>query len=157
MKPAQDVYAAIQQRLLHECERVRAGRQEMEGLAAAYNRYRDLKTEVDEHWKRINYILRLVGPERAAKIKALDRAGILSEVKHNPEQSDELRRELSIWRAIREYLRESGDARVGEIQAFLAWIGFRSVSRQAIESALKRHERTFRVRTSSHERFVSLK
>jgi hypothetical protein len=157
MKPVQDVYTNIRQRLLHECEGVRNGRQEMESLAAQYHRYRDLQAEVDSHWKRILYILRLIGPDRAAKVMASDKTGVIREATDNPSQSDDGRADLPVWKAIREYLREAGEARVGEIQSFLTWLGFENVSRQAIESALKRHERTFGVRTKGHERFVSLK
>jgi hypothetical protein len=157
MKSVQDVYISIRQRLLHECEGLRNGRNEMESLAAQYHRYRDLQAGVEAHWKRILYILRLIGPDRAAKIMGLDKTGILLEVKDNPPQSDDAHAELPVWMAIREYLREAGEARVGEIQSFLAWLGFESVSRQAIESALKRHEGTFRVRTKGHQRIVSLR
>jgi hypothetical protein len=129
----------------------------METLAAQYHRYRDLQAEVDARWKRIVYILRLIGPDRAAKIMGSDETGILLEATDTPPQSDDGRVGLPIWKAIREYLREAGEARVGEIQSFLAWLGFENVSRQAIESALKRHEGTFRIRTKRHQRIVSLR
>lgn len=157
MKSVQDAYASIRRRLLSECKGVVAGRQEMDALAAQYLRYVDCDNEVKVHWKRIAYILRLIGPDRANEIMRSEVTGILREVANNPPQSDDASVDLPLWKAMREYLREAGESRVGDIQAFLSWLGFENVTRQGIESAIKRHERTFRIRTKGHERIVSLK
>lgn len=157
MKTVQDAYASIRRRLLSECKGVVAGREEMETLAAQYLRYVDCNKQVKEHWKRILYILRLIGPDRAAEIMQSDMTGVLREAVDNPPQSDDGRVILPLWKAMREFLREAGDSRVGEIQSFLTWLGFENVTRQAIESAIKRHESRFRVRTKGRERIVSLR
>jgi hypothetical protein len=129
----------------------------MEALAAQYLRYVDCGNQVKEHWKRIVYILRLIGPDRANEIMPSDETGILREAVDNPPQSDDGRAILPLWKAMREFLREAGDSKVGEIQSFLTWLGFENVTRQSIESAIKRHESRFRVRTKGRERIVSLK
>jgi hypothetical protein len=51
----------------------------------------------------------------------------------------------------------AGESKVGTIQAFLNWIGMEDVTRQAIESALKRHSNLFEIKKKGHERYVALK
>lgn len=157
MKSIHETYASIRRRLLSECRKVLSGREEMEALAPQYFRYVDCKKDVNDRWKRIMYILRLIGPERAAEIMRSEVTGILREAVANPPQSDDGRSVLPLWKAMREHLREAGDSKIGEIQAFLTWMGFENVTRQGIESAIKRHENWFRVRTRGNERIVSLK
>ncbi len=103
------------------------------------------------------YILRLFGPDCVAKIVKSDQTGILREIADNPPQSDDGSIRLPLWKAMREYLREEGQSRVGEIQLYLESKGYTNLSRQTIESAIKRHSETFGVRTRKHERLVSLK
>jgi hypothetical protein len=157
MKPVHETDAKIRQRLLRECEGVVAERGQLEALAPQYFRYIDSKKRVKEHWKRIIYIVRLIGPERAAKIVKTDPTGILREIADNPSQSDDGKVRLPLWKAMREYLREEGDSKVGDIRAYLESKDFTNLTRQTIESAIKRHSETFSVRTARHERFVSLK
>lgn len=157
MKPVQETYAKIRQRLLRECEGVAAERAELEALAPQYFRYVDSKKRVKEHWKRISYIVRLIGSDRAAKIVGSDKTGILRELAEKPSQSNDRPPRLPVWKAMREYLREEGDSRVGDIRTFLEAADYRNVTRQTIESAIKRHNETFVVRTTRQERIVSLK
>jgi hypothetical protein len=157
MKPAHETYLKIRQRLLRECEGVKCEREELEVLAPQYFRYIDGKKRAKEHWKRILYIVRLIGPARTAKIIQSDKTGILQELAANPAESNDANAKLSLWKAMREYLREEGSSRVGDIQTFLLAVDYKHVTRQSIESAIKRHPETFTSRTSRHERVVSLR
>jgi hypothetical protein len=157
MKPVHETDAKIRQRLLRECEGVVAERERLEALAPQYFRYVDSKRRVREHWKRIMYIVRLFGLDRAAKFVKSDQTGILREIADNPSHSDDGNVCLPLWMAMREYLREEGEARVGDIRTYLESKEYAHLSRQTIESGIKRHSGTFTVRTTRHERIVSLK
>jgi hypothetical protein len=157
MKPVQEAYAAIRRRLLSKCKAVVSGRDELDALAPQYFRYIDCDKRVKEDWKRISYIFRLIGFERAAEIIQSDTTGILNEIPKQSPQYDELNAKLPLWKAMREFLRESGEAKVGDIRAFLEWMDYKPVSRQSLESAIRRHPKEFRVRTKGHERIVALR
>lgn len=158
MKPIPETDIKMRQRLLRECEGVVAERENLEDLAPHYFRYVDSEKHLREHWKRIMYIVRLLGGvDRAAKIVKLDPTGVLREIQENPPQSDDGKSRLPLWKAMREYLREEGESKLGDIRVYLESKEFTDLSRQTIESAIKRHSKTFSVRTARHERFVSLK
>jgi hypothetical protein len=157
MKPVQETYASIRRRLLSKCKGVLAEREEMESLAPQYFQYVDCEKHLHEDWKRIIYIVRLIGSDRAAEIIESDQTGILREIAGNPPQSDDASVRLSLWKAMREYLRESGESKVADIRAFLDWLGYENVTRQAIESAVKRHKTEFSARTKGRDRIVSLR
>src|ERR1700688_4409234 len=110
MKPIQETYAKIRQRLLRECEGVEGERKELEATAPQHFRHVDSKKRAKEHWKRISYIVRLIGSDRAAKIIGSDKTGILRELSENPPRSGDGKDRLPIWKAMREYLREEGDS-----------------------------------------------
>ena len=155
MKTDQDVYARIQQRLVHECESAREIQRAMTKLAAAYNRYVDLDRSLRTRRERILNIVRVMGPDRArATMKAVKGSASAEALPTENQWREKL---IPLWKAAREYLRVAGESRVGEIQGFLTWLGWQFVSRQAIESALKRHKKTFRVTTKGHERTVALR
>jgi hypothetical protein len=157
MKPINETDAKLRQRLLRECEGVVAERGIQEESAPQYLRYVDSKKRNKEHLKRIMYIVRLFGPERVAKIGKSDQTGILREIADNPAQSEDGSARLSLWKAMREYLRAEGESKTADIAAYLESKGYANLSRQTIESAIKRHSETFRVRRRKRERFVSIK
>jgi len=127
----------------------------MVNLAAAYHRYVDLEQTLEARRERIMNIVRLMGHDRA---KATMRASKSSDSAETLPTTEQWREKLlPLWKAVREYLSVAGEARVGEIQRFLTWLGWQHVSRQAIESALKRHGGTFRVRTTGKQRIVALR
>lgn len=66
------------------------------------------------------------------------------------------KKKISLWRVIREITRQSVKIRIVQLQKVLTAIGYK-VSRQAIESALATHKKTFRVSRNGRETFVSLK
>jgi hypothetical protein len=64
--------------------------------------------------------------------------------------------DLSLWEAMRSILKHSGEIQLVELQHALEPFG-QSVTRGAIESAIKTHSDVFQARTRGRERFVSLK
>jgi hypothetical protein len=157
MRTAQEVYARLQQRLLHECRNIVSKGQEMGELAAPYHRYVDLEDQVSSSRRRMSYIVGLFGPDRIEQTMKIDDTTCLRKILGLHPSPRELRKKLRLWRAVREYLRIAGKSTVTEIQVFLDWLGLERITRQAIESALKRHEDTFKVTKSGHNRYVELK
>ena len=149
---APDVERMMHQRLQHECVSMQSVRKEISELASAYNRYVDLKAEVDSRSERIQRLMAILG---ADSIQAMANDGVKDETNLQGEP-DWLREELPLWRAIMEYLIIAGQSKVGEVQAFFSAMNY-EVSRQAIESALRSHENTFRVVRKGREKYISLK
>ncbi|MGD0570169.1 MAG: hypothetical protein ABSA78_17335 [Candidatus Sulfotelmatobacter sp.] len=56
-----------------------------------------------------------------------------------------------------EYLRAAGPSKVGEIVAFLQWMGVKYAKRQSIEGVIKRNPETFRVTRKGREKFIDVK
>lgn len=149
---AADVERMMHQRLEHECASMQSVRKELAELASAYNRYVDLKTEVDSRSKRIKRLMAILGPD---SIAGLGTDEVQSELDLQGE-SDGLREELSLWRAIEEYLIIAGETKVGDVQGFFSAMNY-EVTRQAIESALRSHANKFRVVKRGREKYISLK
>jgi hypothetical protein len=147
-----DVQNMMLQRLEHECASMQSARKELSELASAYHRYVDLKTQIDERSKRIQRIIGILGTD---SIENLGSAEVRSETNLQGEP-EWLREELSLWRAIKEYLAIAGEAKVGDMQMFFSAMNY-EISRQAVESALRSHESTFRVSRRGREKYVSLK
>lgn len=163
MKPNPDIYKLMQKRLLNECRRIHSIRQEMDELASAHLRYLDLKEDLAIRRHSTSSLLGLFGPKLVAETKKMvetentEDKTYLEETLNERGAPDELREELRLWRAVREYVRLAGESSIGDIQEFLDWVGIKSVTRQAIESALRQHRETFEVAKRGHERFVALK
>ncbi len=56
-----------------------------------------------------------------------------------------------------EYLRAAGPSKVGEIVAFLQWMGVKYAKRQSIEGVIKRNPDTFTVTRKGREKFIDVK
>lgn len=152
MKLAQDIFMRLQQRLLHECRTIRSARQEMKEYSAAYLRYLDLERQLEASRHRTTIILGLLGPVHVLETMEATDADCLAEFP----APEVLRRKLRLWVAVREYLRMVGKSKVGDIQKFLSWLGMENVTRQAIESAVKRHPTSFEIKKENHERYLTL-
>jgi hypothetical protein len=64
---------------------------------------------------------------------------------------------FSLWRVIREVVRQTAEIRVYELEAHLKQFGLKKATRPAIESALVTHSKEFRIVKRGREKFVSLK
>ena len=127
----------------------------MDKLASAYNRYVDLKREIESRSNRIQRIMGVLGDEYLEATCGNDEP-IASETNLQG-HPDNLRADLPLWRAIREYLLVAGEAKVGDIYQFLETVNFEKCSRQAIESALRSHQNVFRVAKRGRDKYISLK
>jgi hypothetical protein len=130
----------------------------MKELSAAYNRYVDLKVHSKDHRKRLFYIIRLLGFDSITRAMKADGAVCFEETFETGSSTQELREKLPLWKAIREYLRVvPGKSRVCDIEAFLNSLDGKDVTRQAIDSALKRHNDRFEITNKGHASYVELK
>jgi hypothetical protein len=64
---------------------------------------------------------------------------------------------LSLWEAMKEYLQYVPEARIAETEAFFEAVQMPNANRQSMESALKRHPETFKIRKDNREKYISLK
>jgi hypothetical protein len=153
-----DAAKGMRLRLIHECERIAELRSEMEKLNSAYNRYQDLQNEALRRQKRTQRIAAVLGrdglgPAFDPKVGNLS---IVEAIDTTPSVS-ELRNELPLWEAMKEYLHHVPEARIAEMQQFFTAMGLKNANRQAIESALIQHPKTFAVKKRKREKFILLK
>lgn len=151
-----DVFNGLQQRLIHACNRVRTIRNRMTELAPFYNEFIDLRDQLKEYNEQINNLKGVFGPAYP-EVMLGDKSDVIGETSEVTPSWMEMRDSLPLWVALREYLAASGEARVGEADEFLNHLNFPNVRRQSIESALRRHPETFRVRKVGKEKYISLK
>ena len=158
MRTPRDVATELQQALIEQCQTARSIRAEMDALFPQYYKYRELDRHLEESRRRISHILGLLGPDQVEATVQIDRTECLLEVLKDHRSPQELREGIRLWVAVREYLRAvPGESKVCDIQKFLNWIGMKNVTRQAIESALKRHSDSFDVSRKGRERYVAVK
>jgi len=157
MKTPADVYTRLQERLLHECQSMRLKRQRMKKLAAAYHEYLDLDEEIKIVHHRMGIILGLIGPGRISETVGADSTNCLGQTLEAFAPPKELREKLTLWRAVREFLRVAGESKISDVQGFLSWIGMDKFSRQGLESALANHEDVFEINKRGRERYIALK
>ena len=160
MPTTNDIVVALKQRLAHEQARTLEARTEMEKLADSYNRYLDLIAEVEERRKRIERIAGVLGTGHFSWVSTFavgKGESIKYPVKEIEASAEELRRNLALWEAIEQFLMHAKESRVGEIQSFMEAVGMGTVSRQAIESAVRAHPKVFRTIKRGAERHISLK
>ncbi|SRR6266849_4274400 len=146
----------MKERINQEYHQLKAIRKEMEKLASAYNRFTDLAEQKRQREQRIRTLMGLLPyDQHGVPISDID---FVQAGESHIRRVRALKQELPIWKAIREYLRVTRSAKVAEIGSFLVAVGFmRNVSRQAIESAVKRHPQSFRLAKRGKDKLVSLK
>lgn len=157
MKTPADVCTRLQERLLHECQSMRSKQLRKKKLAPAYNESLDLDEEIKIVHHRMSIILGLLGPGRISETVDTDTTNCLGQSLAAFDSPKELREKLTLWRAIREYLRVAGESKISDVQAFLSWIGIHNFTRQAVESALQNHEDVFEISKRGRERYIALK
>lgn len=151
-----DAQRTIKQRLLAACERVREIRAEQEKLASVYERYNILQRELKQQEKRIDRLAGLIGPNLFLAAELEDKSNVIGDTVETHTSLNQLREELSLWEAMVEYLSYAEEARIQDIQSFLESFGI-AASREAIESALKRHPETFKAKKVGGTKLISLK
>jgi len=148
----------MKQRLQYEFKAITAARDRIKADIEAYHRVRDEMSQLSRRENRVKAIVGVLGAnacdEYAKADKEFDSAFTLE-----INSAKELRNGLSLWEAMKEYLQHVPEARIGEMEDFFSAVEMPNTNRQAMESALKRHPETFKVRRdkSKREKYISLK
>jgi hypothetical protein len=151
-----DVLSRIEGALTVDAARMKEIAAEMGTYADAYNRYLALMRESAEHERSAHGLMALLGPEAYVAVMQKDKTentGYEIDITPNPRA---LRESTPLWEHVRSYLRFVPQAQIGEIVEFLGWVRIKT-SRQAVESAIRTHAKTFQVKPRGREKFVSLK
>jgi hypothetical protein len=152
-----EVAERMRQRLLHECKSIAASRERIKSDIEAYHRVVDELGQVSRREKRVNSIIGVLGLDEIARIYEEEndlRSALNSAATVSPTQ---LQDSLSLWEAMKEYLQHVPEARIGEMEDFFETVKLPNANRQAMESALKRHPETFKIRKDKRDKFISLK
>jgi hypothetical protein len=147
----------MRQRLLHECKSIAASRERIKSDIEAYHRVVDELEQVAKREKRINRIVGVFGEKECERLEEENkelRSAIFDATAIHPSR---LRDSISLWEAMNEYLQYVPEARIGDMEEFFQAVEMENANRQAMESALKRHPETFKIRKDKREKYISLK
>jgi len=147
------VISAIVARLAYEAEREQEIRDEMDKIAKHYNWYCDLMKQQAESGARLKRIGRLL----KGSAGVVDPDALPEHALRKLEDIKKTEPDLPLWEAMVEYLSHVKEATIEDVQEFFAWMPFKETSRQAIESAIKRHGDVFRIKKRGKDRLISLK
>ncbi len=152
-----DIAESMRQRLMHECKRLTIVRNDMKAVAEAYNHFVDLREEQLRREKRIKRIIGVLGPTEHRRMMEEDMEPDYPLSTASTTPAKELREQVALWEAMKEYLQYVPEARIAEMEGFFANADMPNANRQAMESALKRHPETFKVRKDKRDKYISLK
>jgi hypothetical protein len=152
-----DTLDAIRNRIVHDAARLEDISKQMGDLSRSYNLYVDLLKERESHEKSAQKLAGLLGPDKYFDPTTTDEmlAILAGEIEDTPDVAT-LRQELPLWEAVKQLLRFVPEARTREILEFFKVVGIEA-TRQAVESGIRAHPRTFRVVKRGREKFISLK
>jgi hypothetical protein len=151
-----DTMEAIRNRLVHDAARLEEISKQMGELSRSYNLYVDLLRERESHENSAQKLIGLLGPDQYFNAMTTDETvTIVDKIEEAPGAAT-LRQELSLWEAVKQFLRFVPEARIREILEFFKLVGIEA-TRQAVESSIRAHPKTFRVIKRGREKFVSLK
>ena len=149
-----DIVDGLRKQRKSDADDIRETGEELSELRSAYQRYRDLSEHLDSRIERVKIVLALLASEESEQVgeafEFLDGLGIILEA------PADLQEEMPLWKMVREVVRQSEELRIVELENVMRSLKVKT-SRQAIEAAIDAHKRTFKIRRSGREKFVSLK
>jgi len=147
----------VRKRIEHQVNQLDELSKELGDLIEPYNRCLDLMDQVKRSEQELNDLIALAGKETLEGFKKkyeydADWDFLLL---RDPQQ---MRENMPLWKAIRNYLQVvNNGARVPEILEFMKVVKIPGVTRQAVESALKRHPQVFEPKKVGRERKIFLR
>jgi hypothetical protein len=148
-----EIAGAMQKRMMREFRRVKAAGAEMRKLTDAFQRYQELRQERNKGERRVLRLAALLYPGDMPQNEDTARLGhMISDIDNAPRKAD-----LPLWEALEEYLAVVGEARPIDAADMLEGFVDRKVTRQAVESAVRRHPDIFQVRGHQGESLISLR
>ena len=149
-----DVVDGLGKQTLADVEEVRRTGGELKDLRSAYQRYRDLAAHLDSRIERIRIVLGLLAGQQDWHIG--EAFGVLDEAGATLENPADIREDTPLWKMVREVVRQVEELRIVELEDIMKNLKVKT-SRQAIEAAIDAHKRTFQIRRSGREKYVSLR
>jgi len=149
-----DIVDGLEKQIIADAAEIRKSGVELQKLRSAYQRYRELTMNLESRIERIRIVLGLLAEQEKWNIG--DAVPFLENLGIEIEAPTDIRDEMSLWKMIREVVRQVDELRIVELENVMRELKVKS-SRQALESAIDAHKRTFQVRRSGREKFVSLK
>jgi hypothetical protein len=159
-----DILLGISHQTTRKCEELATDREELNKLRDGYQRYRELAERIEstERNVKIGMALLISAPTKIkedaeAHWDDYETAVEMSSKSEVPLDSADMNlSKYSLWRVIREIVRQTVTIRVFELEDHLKTFGIKT-TRAAIESALATHPKEFRITKRGREKYVSLK
>ncbi len=149
-----DILDGLRKQRMSDADDIRKIGEELGNLRAAYQRYRELTGNLESKVERVKIAMALLadqeGDDLGSAFEFLDSVGIPVEA------PNDIREETPLWKMIREVVRQVEELRIVELENVMSSLRIKA-SRQALESAIEAHKRTFKTRRSGREKFVALK
>ncbi|HTC61523.1 MAG TPA: hypothetical protein VK709_01660 [Candidatus Saccharimonadales bacterium] len=163
MARLKDIVTGLSDQTFRKSEELARDLEELNVLRANWQRYEELSRQVEskERIIKIGYALLFSAPLKANpkadayKSPDLQFCQDSENLGLDPAELDVSK--FSLWRVIREVVRQTAEIRVYELEAHLKEFGLKKATRPAIESALSTHPKEFRIVKRGREKFVSLK
>jgi hypothetical protein len=149
-----DIVDGLGKQLMGDAEEIRKTGAELGKLRAAYQRYRDLTAHLDSRVERVKVGLGLLAEQEKWNIG--EAFTLLDDLGIELEAPLDIRGEMPLWKMVREVIRQTEELRIVELESVMNGLKIKA-SRQALESAIDAHKRTFKIRRSGREKFVALK
>jgi hypothetical protein len=158
-----DIVSGLAQQTSRKATELARDLEELNSLRESWQRYHELTKQVEskERSIKIGYALLFNAPLKAnpkADAYTVPDSEYLRDTEAlalDPNDLDPAK--FSLWRVIREVIRQTAEIRVFELEAHLKQFGLKKATRPAIESALATHPKEFRITKRGREKFVSLK
>lgn len=147
------VYDSVRHQARLDAERLSTVNGELASLHESYLRYKELLEHRSSLEDRLRVNLSIVGHILGGEEELLDSLrddqGLAIDVA-------EERKITPLWKVLREIIKHTEKIRIVDLEIQLQTFGY-SITRQAIESAIKTHPSVFRDTKRNREKFVSLK
>lgn len=163
MTRLRDIVSGLAQQTLRKSEELKRDYEEVNRLRVSWQRFVELSKRIESDERRFNIGLALL---RSGSVKAdPDGDACVQYTRETRKKVEELAKDsadldlskVSLWRVIREIVRQTPKIRVYELMEHLEGFGIKKASRPAIESALNTHPKEFKVTRRGREKFVSLR
>jgi histone H3/H4 len=145
MAKFEDIVSGVEQHTARTSAELRKDREEWTALRASWQRFNELDKQIQSKERKVGIGVGL--------LRKTPRKALANEWAEGTECD---LKEFSLWRIIREVVRQAKEMRIYELEEHLKSFGL-SVTRPAVESAIAVHSKEFRVTKRGREKFVALK
>ncbi len=165
MARLRDIVSGLTQQTLRKSAELTSDYEKLNKLRVSWQSYLELSKRIESEERRFNIGLALL---RSGPVKVNPSGNAHADPQYTREMRKEVEElavdiadldlsKVSLWRVIREIVRQTAEIRVCELEAHLKSFGVKKASRPAIECALDTHPKEFKLSKRGREKFVSLK